>query len=221
MARSLDIQLTEQCVDAAGRTWRLETLADRQQFDDPEGRFEALGISPATWSLFGVVWPAGILLADYLADYDVSGLRILETGCGLGLASMVLAARGADVVASDIHPLAGEFLARNTRRNHIPEIPFEVMDWRNRHDVKPFDLIVGSDLLYERGQPELLADFVVAHISRTGVVVLADPGRGQSTRFNRLMRDRGFDVGEVFHGKARIGRYVPSTLSHQGASDTT
>ncbi len=35
----------------------LRTLKDKQQFSDKDKKAEDLGISSATWSLFGVIWP--------------------------------------------------------------------------------------------------------------------------------------------------------------------
>lgn len=213
--------VVEQTVDIGGRTWSLVTLEDRQQYHDPEGRIEAAGVSPATWSLFGVIWSSGIALAQFVADYPVDNLRVLEVGCGLGLASMVMHARGADVTASDIHPLAAGFLADNLQRNDLPPMPFKVIDWTGCADQGQYDLIVGSDLIYERDQPESLAAFVDAHCTAKGEIILADPGRGQVGRFNRLMTDRGFSPAELARGKARLVRYRRSTRDHQGATSTT
>ena len=64
----------------------IRSLLDRQQFSDPEGDAERLGISSAAWPLFGVLWPSAILLAERLVDRAVTPTeRILEIGCGLGL----------------------------------------------------------------------------------------------------------------------------------------
>ena len=52
------------------------------------------------------LWPAATALAAALPD--VAGLRVVELGCGLGLPSLVAAARGADV--------DGERLGRGCRR---------------------------------------------------------------------------------------------------------
>ena len=46
------------------------------------------------------LWPAASALAAALPD-DLSGLRVVELGCGLGVPSLVAAHRGADVVATD------------------------------------------------------------------------------------------------------------------------
>lgn len=214
-------EVAEQQVDIAGRTWRLETLKDRQQFHDPDGEFEAAGVAPAAWPMFGVVWPAGLLLAEHMAGHPVEGLRILEVGCGLGLASMILHARGADVTASDLHPLAGEFLAGNARRNGLSSPRFRIVDWRRDCCDAAFDLIIGSDLLYERGQAEPLANFIDRHCTADSKVILTDPGRGQVARFNRLMSARGFSVDQTFDGKSRLVRYARSTLSQKASMSTT
>ncbi|MCB1692344.1 MAG: methyltransferase domain-containing protein [Pseudomonadales bacterium] len=199
--------------------FRLTTLKDRQQFADPGGYFESLGISPATWPLFGVTWSSGITLAELMTTEPIEGLRILEVGCGLGLASLVLKRRGADITASDIHPMAGEFLSRNARDNNIEPVRFLRLDWQRPPDDLPqYDLIIGSDLLYEREQPAMLAGFVPNHTNR---MILTDPGRGQAARFSRAMEAAGFRAESIQRGKERIVRYERSIRSHTGASDTT
>jgi len=53
-------------------------LRDRQQFSDPEGIADAVGISSATWSMFGVLWDSSQVLANFMIDYELAGKRILE-----------------------------------------------------------------------------------------------------------------------------------------------
>src|SRR3954467_11935213 len=86
---------------------RIRALRDRQQFSDPDGAAERAGISSASWPMFGVLWPSGVALAEEMADFPIDVKRILEVGCGIGLASLVLKRRGADITACDHHPLAG------------------------------------------------------------------------------------------------------------------
>ncbi|NVJ11088.1 hypothetical protein HUW63_38625, partial [Myxococcus sp. AM001] len=109
--------------------FHLCSLRDKQQFADLDGLAEKAGISSATWSLFGQLWPSGEILAQTLSGMPVTGLRILEPGCGLGLTSLVLQRLGADITASDYHPLAGEFLLRNSELNQLAPIPYQSCDW--------------------------------------------------------------------------------------------
>ena len=53
--------------------YQIRSLSDRQQFWDPDGQAERAGISSATWPIFGVVWPAGIALAQELRHLPSPG----------------------------------------------------------------------------------------------------------------------------------------------------
>ena len=134
----------------------VRTLRDRQQFSDDDGIAEDLGISSATWPLFGIIWASGEVLAHLMFDYDIEGKRILEVGCGIGLTSLMLNQRDADITATDHHPEAGSFLRQNVRLNAGEPIPFERTGWGDEADqLGRFDLIIGSDLLYESEHAEL------------------------------------------------------------------
>ena len=144
----------------------IRSLLDRQQFADHDGAAERLGISSAAWPLFGLLWPSGALLAARLGARPVTaGEKILEIGCGLALASLVGHRRGADVTASDRHPLTALFLAENLRLNGLLPMKYLHGDWEASSDAADeaaaasggFDLIVGSDLLYERDAGGALA----------------------------------------------------------------
>ncbi len=180
-----------------GRDYQVRALADRQQYDDPDGLAAQRGISSAQWSLFGVLWPAGTALAVEMATFPVTGKRILELGCGLGLASLVLQQRGANITASDHHPLAEGFLAHNARLNGLVPIPFHAAPWAGPNpDLGNFDLIIGSDVLYERDHASTLAAFLTVHARSTAEVLLTDPGRAQRGRFRAEMTTQGYTSAE-------------------------
>ena len=176
---------------------KLRSLLDRQQFHDPLGEAESAGVSPAQWPLFGLVWPSGRVLAQAMLAIELNGRRILELGCGLGLASLVLHRRGADITASDCHPLAATFLLENLRLNRLPAMKYEVGNWsRPNPRLGLFDLIIGSDLLYDREQPQALSGFVSLHSASTVEVVIADPDRGNQGSFTRKMEGLGYSHTE-------------------------
>ncbi len=180
-----------------GHSYRLRVLSDKQQFSDPDGHGARLGISSAQWSLFGQLWPAARLLAQAMQRFDVAGKRVLELGCGIGLASLVLQQRGADVVASDMHPLAEPFLAYNAALNALPALHYRQLRW----DVPlptlgRFDLIIASDVLYETNHAALLAGVIDRHAQPDAEVLVTDPGRGNSARFSKLLEARGFSLVE-------------------------
>lgn len=177
--------------------YRIRALLDRQQYWDPDGDAERAGISSASWPLFGLVWPAGLALADEMSRFALAGRSVVEIGCGLGIASLVLQRRGANVTATDHHPLTEEFLRRNAALNGLPPIAFRRASWAGENrDLGRFDLIVASDVLYERGQPAELAAFIGRHSTPTTEVVVADPGRTNCGRFRTAMRDEGYTSSE-------------------------
>ncbi len=184
----------------------VQSLLDRQQFYDPTGAASRLGICSASWSLFGMLWPSSIRLASALALRPVdANEKILEIGCGLALASLVAHRRGANITASDRHPKAKLFLQENLRLNNLPKLPFRHGQW-GEHPIpsledtgaellyKKYDLIVGSDLLYEPDMPKALASFVNLYAAEHAEVWIVDPNRGYRPAFNRKMQTLGFEL---------------------------
>ena len=57
-----------------------------------------------------------------------------------------------------------------------------------------FDVIIASDVLYERNHAELLGAVVARHAAPDAEVLVTDPGRGNSGNFSRLLAAQGFDV---------------------------
>lgn len=187
----------QQRLRLGGHDYSIRSLSDHQQFSDPDGRAERLGISSAQWCLFGQVWPAGRLLANAMGSFDIAGKRILEIGCGLGLASLVLQRRGADVIASDMHPLAEPFLAYNSALNALPSVAYRKLRWGvPLPTLGLFDLVIGSDVLYERNHAEMLANLIDRHTHAAAEVLITDPGRGNSAPFSRALALQGFEVNE-------------------------
>lgn len=175
------------------------SLKNRNQFEDINGVAEALGISSASWPLFGMVWQSGEVLAQLMADYDLDNRRILEVGCGVGLASLVLNKRMANISATDIHPLANEYLGHNTALNHDREIPFFRTDWDDLQDGShgDFDLVIASDVLYESPHDKLLSLFIEYYAKATSEVIIVDAGRGFGNRFTKHMAANGFRVEQL------------------------
>ena len=196
----------------------IRSLLDKQQFYDPLEAALRMGISSATWPLFGLLWPSGTRLAERLARRQVrAGERILELGCGLALSSLVGHRRGADMTASDCHPLAGAFLAENVRLNGLLPLKYRLGRWGAMPQASDFDhaapestfpqlpelavtgrfeLLIGSDILYERDEAGALADFIADHTAVHSEIWVVDPNRGNRAHFHRHMAAQGFSLQE-------------------------
>ena len=189
-----DVRVRYTTLEIGGMDIHIRMLRDIRQFQDDSNIAKKLGISSAAWPIFGVIWPSGKVLAHLMLDYHIQGKRILEVGCGIGLASLVLNKRSADVTATDHHPETERFLVYNTELNGGEAIPFVRTGWQNLTDDRlgTFDLIIGSDLLYESEHIDPLAAFINQHGRRHCEVVIVDPGRGYHAKFSRKMGSLGY-----------------------------
>ena len=202
-------------IHTLGADLQVRSLLDRQQFHDPLGEAEREGISSSSWPLFGLLWPSGRVLAHWMQSVDLQGKRVLEVGCGLALASLVVHRRGGDVTASDAHPMSRPFLEENLRLNALGPMTYADGNWgRQNPELGLFDLIIGSDVLYERDQPAQLAAFIDRHSAPGGEVLIVDPNRGNCPAFRRAMAGFGYLYGEsradctFADGEAYRGRFL-------------
>lgn len=171
----------------------LRTLRDVQEHDEDDATATDAGVPTAQWAVPGVMWPAGYALAQVMLNHDIEDLRILEVGCGIGLTSLVLNQRAADITATDQHPNAGTFLAENVALNGGEPIPFVRTSWEDLDSgMGLFDLIVGSDVLYESEHPEALSGFIDRHAQPACEVIIMDSGRGGRGKFSKRMVTLGF-----------------------------
>ena len=188
------LRLRYQTIEFGQTDIHICTLRDKQQFSDAEDVALDLGISSSLWPLFGVLWPSSLVLAHHMHEYEAVGKRILEVGCGMALSSLLLNAQGADITASDYHPEVETFLNRNTDLNNGNPIAFERADWAKEGDtLGRFDLIIGSDILYEDGHTTQLANFINNHATPNCEVIIVDPGRGRKTKLSNQLAEYGFD----------------------------
>ena len=149
-----------------------------------------------------VVWPASMALARMLAHVPTltAGKRVLELGCGLGLAGLAAASHAGakSVVLTDrddsVLQLAREAIAANELSEGADAIASTAtLDWgadaaelAASIGVEPFDVIIGADILYDAGACELLAGLLARLLPASddvpaARVLLADPAQ----RLNR------------------------------------
>ncbi len=100
------------------------------------------------------IWPSAYVLAQRIAGEqgvaDGRPRRLLELGCGSGLAVMTALAAGFEVTAVDYYPEALEFVRLNAALNGLPAPTVQIVDWRQYpRELIEFDIVVAADVLYE------------------------------------------------------------------------
>lgn len=145
------------------------------------------------------IWPSARVLADLLVRHQGDGRSALELGCGSGLVACALAQAGYQVTATDYYQDALAFTAGNVARNTGAMATTRLVDWRAMPpDLGRFDLVVGSDVLYERSYAVLLANAIAATIAPGGAAIIADPGRLAYSEFLEAADARGLAVDETW-----------------------
>lgn len=123
------------------------------------------------WGSYGYrLWPCSWSLASEMSSRVWTGRRICELGAGLGLPGMVASFHGADVTFLEKDRAIADWLRMTLWANdcHAKVI---TGDW---HDFgETFDLVIGSDLIYESYGLDALAGFV----AKSGKGLLANAGR--------------------------------------------
>ena len=138
------------------------------------------------------IWPSARVLASYVARLDGRGRSLLELGCGAGLVATAGVIAGFRVCATDYYEDALRFTTVNVAE-HTGQMPeTRLVDWRALPtDLGRFDLVVGSDVLYERSYGRLVARAIDITLTRGGEAVIADPGRIAAEDFIRDAAERG------------------------------
>ncbi|WP_370978544.1 methyltransferase [Agaribacterium sp. ZY112] len=127
------------------------------------------------------LWKASFLLMDYLQEFPLEpGMRVLELGCGYGLAGIMCAKQfGADVVALDADQSVLPYTELHAELNGV-----DISTYHGRYesvraaDFESFDLIIGADICFWDEMSALLYN-LIKRSQRNGptAVLLADPGR--------------------------------------------
>ena len=143
------------------------------------------------------LWPSALILARQVAALDGAGRSMLELGCGIGLVAAAASRAGFDVTATDYYADALLFTSLNAARNSGREPHVRELDWRSiPADLGRFDVIVASDVLYERRYPSLIADVVARALAPDGIALIADPGRIAAPELPGECTARGLTIRE-------------------------
>lgn len=173
-----------------GRVWRIDAVRDHSAL---------LGVAgDLTEFPFGLLlWESSLALADRLGTETgkLNGAETLEIGAGAGLAGLAAAAAGARVVQTDHSAEAIALCRRNADLNRIDGVSLAQSDWRDWHDARRYDLIIGADVLYERETHTLVREILSRNLAPSGRAILADPRRLDTPAFLASLRAEGWHIG--------------------------
>lgn len=182
---SVQYPLVEVARDFGGREYRLMCVRDQDAL--LAGIRDEADVDNFPFGL--LLWASAIGLAEYIVGESslVAGKSVLEIGAGgVGLPGLVARGCGARrVLQTDYHDESLALLVRNAERNGYAGLVEQARaDWRDFPDLgQPFDIVIGSDVLYERTLHDPLLAVLPGLVAPGGTLLLSDPLRPQSLAF--------------------------------------
>jgi predicted nicotinamide N-methyase len=167
-------------------------------------RFERTGELP----YWAEIWPASVALARRLRrGPSLAGQRVLDLGCGIGVAGIGAASAGASVTFADRDPDALAFAEYNARSNGARDVAVLQLDWNHGTAPGGFDRLLLADVAYDERHDQPLLRHVECCLVAGGHALLADPFRKTADAFLARV-GRHFPVemelGDVWFGGRRI-----------------
>jgi predicted nicotinamide N-methyase len=196
LRQALRKQFTTDIESVAVGEWQVELLRPRNADDLIS---EADFVRDERLPYWADLWPSARILAAALAEQRPLAAdhrhRLLELGCGLGLATVAALHAGFDVTATDYYADALRFTSANAWRA-VQRLPAtRLVDWRDfPDDLGTFDRIIAADVLYEHAYAPLLAVAIARSLAPDGVAVIADPGRVAAPAFLEGLGAHGLAV---------------------------
>jgi predicted nicotinamide N-methyase len=130
------------------------------------------------------VWPSALALAERIVADRGQGRTLLELGCAVGFVSCLAAKVGYSVTATDYYQAACDFTRLNAHLNNLPIPITRLVDWRDYpDDLHDFDVVIASDVLYEKPYCDLIASCFARSLARDGQGILTDPQRTLAAGF--------------------------------------
>lgn len=131
------------------------------------------------------LWPASVLLGAYLArnTAEFVGQVVIELGAGCGLPGLTAAACGAKrVFITDIHTATLTNAEYNVTLNQLDDkVTVSKVNWKDASTFPELraDVLIGSDLVYDKQILTLLVATVQAMLSPEGSFLYIAPNTGR------------------------------------------
>ena len=148
-------------------------------------------------SLWWGVTSAAVALAEHLvAQGELRGERVVELGCGVGLAGIAAGLAGAHVTFTDLVQDALAHARDNARRNGLDgaRTAFVPLDWETPGECGRFDRVVGAEIAYDYFVHDALLRVFDRLCAPQGEILLADRRRLVVDRLVGRLYGLGWEV---------------------------
>jgi predicted nicotinamide N-methyase len=155
------------------------------------------------------IWPSSLALSRYILEESLiyGNKKIIELGCGIGLVGMAVSLQGGNILLTDYQPDALLFAEMNWLLNLGRSPSTVLMDWRNPDTSQKYDIILASDIIYERRFYWPIMESFRNLLAPDGHIYLSEPNRKFAKEFfDRLQENvfkyKQYQMTEGFQGKS-------------------
>lgn len=190
---------------------RFTRVSDPDRVLDDVCDLESKGVRGLHVPYWAAVWESAAGVVGHLLEHgrldgrpdgtlDIESserLNVLDLGCGMGLAGLLMATARPDCTVTLVDYEAHALLLAQINCHAMRDrTSVRLCDWQTDDLAETFDLIVGSDVLYERDQWDFLDRFWKKHLRERGRLVLGEPMRPKADEFAAWSREHGWRVEE-------------------------
>jgi len=142
------------------------------------------------------VWPSAIGMAEFILQDPqlVLGKSVLEIGCGLGLPGIVAGEFAASVTLTDYLPDAIRLAEYNWQLNRQSVATTSVLDWRTSDTSPAAQVLLASDVAYERRMFDPLLNAFRQLTLPGGTIIVSEPDRHFARAFFHGLPDAQWHV---------------------------
>jgi len=148
-------------------------------------------ISPMNnFPLWAKVWPASMVLADFMAAQPVDPKKeFIEIGAGIGISGIAASAFGHNITITEYNTDAIEFAEANAYINGCSGIPIISMSWNRPQITFQYDKIIGSEVIFKEKDFTPIQKLFQSVLKPDGEIILVSEIRKPVLKFYQNMQD--------------------------------
>lgn len=155
----------------AGKVLQVLQIEDFESYIEELVETKPVGVLDLPY--WAKLWESSFILAYFLGKQPVvPWQRMLEIGAGMGIVGLYASLCGHNVTITDIEEDALQFAKANVLLNDS-KAKVRKLDWNTPEIEEPYEVIFGSEVIYDRKTYPLLVDFLRRALAPNGTIFLA------------------------------------------------